>query len=280
MRKRKKALLYLIKVLKSKKRGITKTLLDKLLFLMKKEYNADRYVKFYNFYPYKYGPFSSMFYYDLSDLRSNGLIDDKFNLSNEAAMSAEEIQKHFKDEISNVAARFSNGNIVGYVYVNYPEYCVKSELQHDRGKKQSRGIFTIGYEGRDIDAFLDNIIQNNIDIVVDVRANPFSMNFSFIGKRLEATLDKVGISYVRIPELGIPGEFRKELNTDEDYKKLFRMYKEKVLSNQEGKIKDLIELSKRNRIALVCFEKDAQYCHRGVLARELEKRMQDKVKHL
>jgi uncharacterized protein (DUF488 family) len=280
MRKRQKALLYLIKVLKATEREITKTLLDKLLFLLKKEYGADSYVKFYSFYPYKYGPFSSMFYYDLSDLKSRGLIDDGYNLSQEATTSAEEIQERFKDEISNIAVRFDKKNVVGYVYEKYPEYSVKSELQSDRRKKHSGGAYTIGYEGRDIDAFLDLLIQNYIDIVVDVRANPFSMNFSFIGERLKSTLDKVGIEYMNIPELGIPGESRKELVTNEDYKKLFRMYKNKVLSNQENQVEELAELTRKYRIVLVCFEKDAHHCHRGVLASEIEKKMHDKVVHL
>lgn len=280
MQKRKRVLLYLIKTLNIKKKSITKTFLDKLLFLLKKEYGADDYLKFYNFFPYNYGPFSNMYYYDLSDLKSRGLMDDTYNLSPEASTSAEAIQEQLKDDISDLAGRFGKGNIRDYVYRKYPEYSVKSKKQNRKEKRKFNGIFTIGYEGKDIDIFLDFLVQNCIDCVVDVRANPFSMNFSFIGKRLNATLGKVGITYVNFPELGIEGEQRKALFSKEDYQKLFRIYRKEVLSRQKEKLRYLADFSKKNRIALLCFEKDWHYCHRGILSSELEKIVNDKVIHL
>ncbi len=282
MQKRKKVLLYLVKTLKGKKKGITRTYLDKLLFLLKKEYEADDYLKFYNFFPYNYGPFSNMYYYDLSDLESRGLIDDAYNLSSEANALAETIPEQLKNYVSNLTERFDKGNIRDYVYRKYPEYSVKSKEQSkkEKEKKRSNGIFTIGYEGKDIDIFLDFLVQNCIDSVVDVRANPFSMNFSFIGKRLRTTLEKVGIRYVSLPELGIEGEQRKSLSTKEDYKRLFKTYKKEVLPWQKEKLNYLVGLSKKSRIALLCFEKDWHYCHRGTLSSELEKISHSKVVHL
>jgi len=53
----------------------SKTKFMKLLFLLKQEYGADNYLSFYNFFPYKYGPFSNAVYRDLKKLEFLGYIN-------------------------------------------------------------------------------------------------------------------------------------------------------------------------------------------------------------
>ncbi|MFH1285638.1 MAG: DUF488 domain-containing protein, partial [Candidatus Micrarchaeota archaeon] len=162
----------------------------------------------------------------------------------------------------------------------YPEYTTKSALKHSENKQLAPAVFSIGYEKKDIDLFLDYLIQNRIDILVDVRANPFSMNFAFTKKKLEQSLNSVQIEYTHFPELGIDGELRKKLETDADYKRLFDFYEKSILPNKTDKLKALLEIGKRKRIALMCFEADHEHCHRGIISKKLEEIGDIKVAHL
>ena len=251
-----------------------------MLFILRQEYGVGDQIRFYNFFPYNYGPFSHMFYLDLCDLKSRGLLSEDFSLALEAIAATETIPEAVRNQIAGVVQRFDANDITGYVYDHYPAYTVNSKLVAKVKTKEPAGLFTIGYEGKDIDSFLDILIQNRVDAVIDVRANPFSMNFSFIGQRLKHYLEKVGIDYCHIPELGIPGERRKNLSSEADYQKLFRFYKAAILPNQMEKIQLLSDMANQKRIALLCFEADKNCCHRGVLSAELERVMEKKVTHL
>ncbi len=273
MFRRQKVLLYLILQLKGLEKKISKTYLDKLLFLLKKETNIDDFVKFYNFYPYNYGPFSNQYYFDLSALQSQAYLDADLELKK----SAKEINSYLTIEktqlIDGIVGKyggFTTERITDYVYENYPAYAQKSILKTQTRQTYAPGIFTIGYEKKDIDSFLDLLIQNHIEKVIDVRANPFSMNFVFTKTKLMHYLEKVGIDYAHFPELGINGEHRKGLQTDSDFEELFDFYSKNILPNQLNKINTLIELGKTKRIALLCFEQNKAYCHRGVLGNILE----------
>ena len=61
------------------------------------------------------------------------------------------------------------------------------------------------------------------------------------------------------------------LKTDADYAELFGFYNREILPKQGSKLNVIIELGKKKRVALLCFEKDKVRCHRGIVSRELEK---------
>jgi uncharacterized protein (DUF488 family) len=268
--RRKQLLLRLIGKLEQK--GIkTRTAIVKSLFLLKEEYFLNKSMKFYSFYPYKNGPFSDLCFADLRSLKQKGLIDEQETSLTELGLEEmSKIERDFDTQIDELLGRFSNTNqILRYVYANYPEYTVKSEIhKHKQEISVKGGLYTIGYEGKDIDSFLDMAIQKKIDTVIDVRNNAFSMNFTFIGRRLNESLSKVGIDYLHIPELGIRGEDRKGLENREDYEELFRTYRE-GLSARETELKRIREMGERKKIALLCFEKDPTLCHRGQIANHL-----------
>lgn len=83
-------------------------------------------------------------------------------------------------------------------------------------------------------------------------------------------LGKIGIEYTHMPELGIPSDQRKNLDTYLDYKALFVDY-EKELAGKTTYLERIKEIGTKKKIALMCFEKDAKYCHRGVIAERLRK---------
>ena len=57
-------------------------------------------------------------------------------------------------------------------------------------------IFTIGYEGTTMDAFLAALKGAGVEQVIDVRALPLSRRPGFSKNSLAATLKDAGIGYV------------------------------------------------------------------------------------
>ncbi len=282
MLSRQKALLFLIDEMRNQNRPLHRTYIDKCLFVLKEEYHLDQSIKFYNFYPYQFGPFSNNFYYDLSDLQSKACLDEQYSLSSSAREAAGTLPDDCKTSIRSIVSRFKNTDAIKeHVYSSYPDYTVNSALDGKSVKKPLPArIFSIGYEKKDIDQFLNILVQNQIDILVDVRANPFSMNMAFIQSRLRRSLEKVGIEYLHLPQLGIAGEMRKKLETRADYDHLFAYYRANVLVDKDAELSQLLSLGKEKRIALLCFELNKEDCHRGVLSHRLEQLGAEPVIHL
>jgi len=258
-----KGILFL---LNNNKGEMSKLRLVKLMFLISKR------IPLYYFVPYKYGPFSFQLYHDLSRLEKDGFVsidDDSVHL---AKTDLPVIDPKIKNIVRMNLEKFSaldDKMLLDYIYEEHPEYTIFSQyrkkMEYDRN---SSGIVTIGYEGKTIDKFLYELIKNKIGVVADVRENAYSMKFGFQRNKLKSYLEKIGIDYIHMPELGIPGDSRKNLNTYEDYQALFADYRQEI----ETKM-DLLEriksISQNKKVSLMCFEKDVKYCHRGVIAKRL-----------
>ena len=124
-------------------------------------------------------------------------------------------------------------------------------------------LFTIGYEGKSIAAFVDALIDNRILALVDVRHNPLSRKPGFSKTAFRSHLENSGIDYYHIPQLGIPSQYRRNLGTEESYRALFEYYDREILSVNIlfiEKIKEL--LAQYQRLAITCFEADYHNCHR------------------
>ncbi|PIU10230.1 hypothetical protein COT30_00340 [Candidatus Micrarchaeota archaeon CG08_land_8_20_14_0_20_49_17] len=130
MLNRQRILLYLIQELQHKAK-FTKTAVDKMLFLLLKEYSFGEKAKFYSFYPYKFGPFSQLFYYDLRKMESVGCLEGNgMNLTAQGAKEAGHLEPELKECIGQAIARFPSAEkLIDYVYARYPDYTVKSELK-------------------------------------------------------------------------------------------------------------------------------------------------------
>lgn len=141
-------------------------------------------------------------------------------------------------------------------------------------------LFTIGYEGLSIDSYINKLLENNIKTLVDVRKNAYSNKFGFTKKEFQYCLEKSGIKYIHIPELGIESEKRKEAKKDLNFG-LFatagksatdEMFEEYRLSLPLKKrwTDLLLNILKQNKIiAITCFEANYKDCHRHVLVESL-----------
>lgn len=266
-------------------KGISsKFMLVKNLFLLYRENNIGHLIKFYNFYPYKYGPFSNECYADLSKLERAGLVVEEGThlvLTEKGKQAASTANRKAFYKVKRTVNMFkSDREIRKYVYSHYPEYTVKSEIVPNPEKRYAPGIFTIGYEGKDIDSFLNILIKNEIDVIVDVRKNPFSMKFNFTKNKLINYLKKVDIQYIHIPELGIEGKLRDDLSTIEDYQNLFEQYKATTLKERPDQIERIVKLGEKHRASLMCFEASKDFCHRGIIAENIKTQHEVEVAHL
>lgn len=141
-----------------------------------------------------------------------------------------------------------------------------------------RSILTIGYEGADIDTFVETLIENNIDVLLDVREFPLSRKKGFSKNLLRVYLEGRGISYRHEKDLGSPKPIREKLYKDKNYEDFFRSF-DKYLESQRELIAELCRDLKGN-VALLCFEKDVLTCHRKSVAREMSVVLGRKPKHL
>lgn len=279
---RRKILLALIEVFGGSLRS---TDCEKLLFNFCQQTGKNHY----DFFPYKYGSFSFLSYYDKQRLVELGLLkvasdfrlNTKHSYLNELTPADKTALLRFKSAMSGVRG----SKLIEKTYRDFPQFTSRSKIadRHFTADEMSQlrfawntdtkpAVFSIGYEGLTIDSFLNKLIANNITLVVDVRNNPQSMKYGFSKKGFKQFVEKVGMKYIHIPELGIPSAMRKGLGKSVSHKALFKAYETKLLPKQETEIKQLLDLTSQDeRIALVCFEADHHFCHRHTLIEHLQK---------
>ncbi len=143
-----------------------------------------------------------------------------------------------------------------------------------------QAIYTIGYEGADLDAFLSTLRMADIRTLVDVRERPLSRKRGFSKSALAAALSAVGISYVHKPALGDPKPGREAARRG-NYRLFQEIFGQQMASAQaQEALVALEELARRERICLLCFERDPRHCHRGIIAKHLKQKSGFLICHL
>ncbi len=126
-------------------------------------------------------------------------------------------------------------------------------------------LFTIGYEGRDIDEFVALLKQFHISRLVDVREIPFSRKKAFSKSALRERLQDEHIDYVHIKALGCPSTIRNKLKSDRDYGYFFKAFSEHLSQNIEA-VKEVHECISDGNTCLMCLELSSDQCHRSIVA--------------
>jgi uncharacterized protein (DUF488 family) len=65
-------------------------------------------------------------------------------------------------------------------------------------------IYSVGYEGLEVEALVDHLVSSKVSLLVDVRLTPLSRRRGFSRTSLSAELQEAGIDYRHEPELGNP----------------------------------------------------------------------------
>ncbi|NEB04259.1 DUF488 family protein [Streptomyces sp. SID13726] len=152
------------------------------------------------------------------------------------------------------------------------------DLFHGAGRPG--GIWSVGYEGRDIDSFVACVREAQIDAVVDVRLTPISRKPGFSKTRLREALHGAGIDYVHLRALGNPKDNRAPFweGRLEEGRARFRSLL--VAEEAEAELTQLAGLVGTSRVAVLCFEQDARRCHRTVVLDEIRRRCAVEVTEL
>ena len=129
-------------------------------------------------------------------------------------------------------------------------------------------VLTVGHSTRPIDEFIALLVAHRVSQLVDVRTVPRSRhNPQFNGASLAASLAAAGIGYVHAPGLG---GFRRAApdSPNAGWRNLsFRGYADYMQSAEFAEnLFALIELARRDRIALMCAEAVPWRCHRSLIA--------------
>jgi uncharacterized protein (DUF488 family) len=150
--------------------------------------------------------------------------------------------------------------------------------------KRGRGtpsLFTIGYELAKPAAVFKELTGAKVDILVDVRAVAASRRPGFSKTQLAAGLDEQGIAYVHLQKLGTPADGRHAARAG-DIDRLWAIYDNYAKSPEaQQALDELVALIRSNkRIALMCYCRDPNACHRARIVAMVKKRMAVKVEDL
>jgi uncharacterized protein (DUF488 family) len=143
-------------------------------------------------------------------------------------------------------------------------------------------LFTIGHSTRTIEQLIGVLTEYTVEILVDVRSYPGSRrNPQFGSDAIEQELSKHEIRYLWLPKLG--GR-RKGLGDDSKNKcwknQSFRNYADYMETATFGQgIDELIQLSARGTVAIMCAEAMYWSCHRSMVA-DFLKSLDVKVTHI
>lgn len=138
--------------------------------------------------------------------------------------------------------------------------------------KRVKKLFTIGYEGCDIEAFCRFLKQKKISLLIDVRKNPVSRKRGFSKNKLAENLGRYKINYIHNPNVGVPQAWRQLAKKKQlSRKKMFQDYQKKILPRCKEDLKNLLDIGVSNNTVLMCFENEATDCHRHFLAKKLKK---------
>lgn len=142
-----------------------------------------------------------------------------------------------------------------------------------------RQISTIGYEGASLDDFVGTLCLSGVTILLDVRERPMSRRRGFAKNALRMALENAGIRYVHDSRLGSPKPIRDELKYGGwNYAKFFREY-EAHLADHQHLVETLAE-ELDGHVALMCYERNPQVCHRSAVANAFERVTGLKPQHL
>ena len=170
---------FLLAFIRQLQGSVASTDLQKLVFLNTMVEGLD----FYEFIPYKYGAYSFQLSEDLEILQRDGY------LAIESTSKTNRI-KAIGDYQSGASFRIAaerGDELIRKAYREYPYFAIKSEIikrifdseELEKSKrigqqyiKTDQVLFTIGYEGKSIEGFINTLIQNDIRLLCIIEKCP------------------------------------------------------------------------------------------------------------
>lgn len=127
-------------------------------------------------------------------------------------------------------------------------------------------VYTVGYEGLMPEEFLHRLRRARVQIVVDVRDVPLSRKRGFSKTALKAALEAAGMAYLHVRSLGCPKPIRDRYRANGDWRAYTAAFMAH-LREQTVAVGELAAVCSGGTTALLCYEADADHCHRTYVAR-------------
>lgn len=126
-------------------------------------------------------------------------------------------------------------------------------------------IFTVGYEGTDIDRFVRTLKAVGVTQLADVRAVAVSRKAGFSKSKLAARLADEGIEYSHFIALGDPKPGREAARAG-DFDLFRTIYGAHISSPiAQESLRNLVDFVQSAPTCLLCFERDPETCHRTIV---------------
>jgi uncharacterized protein (DUF488 family) len=145
---------------------------------------------------------------------------------------------------------------------------------------QEMALITVGYEGRTAAELVSAVADAGVGVLVDVRLTAVSRKPGLSKRQLANALKVAGVEYLHLPALGNPKDNRDAFRQGDPSS---RARFQALLHTPSAQVA-LDELSSRaheERVALLCFEREADCCHRQLVSDDLLRRDPDLgVRHI
>jgi uncharacterized protein (DUF488 family) len=149
-----------------------------------------------------------------------------------------------------------------------------TRVVHEGGPEE---LFTIGYERRSPGELATVLAALKIVLVLDVREKPVSRRPGFGSAQLREVCEDTGLSYESWTSLGSTRAQRERLLSTGDmagFKRRFRAFARRY---RQDDLARLCERLRSTRVALLCYERNHDDCHRSVLADLIHERTRASV---
>ncbi len=141
-------------------------------------------------------------------------------------------------------------------------------------------VYTLGHSNRSVAALIEILLAHDIGLLLDIRAFPRSRRHPHFNRSiLEGTLAGRDLGYRWSGDT--LGGFRKP-RSDSPHTALldvaFRGFADYMESeNLHGAVREMLDLTTRHRVAVMCAEADYRHCHRQFIADHLSSQSVDVI---
>jgi uncharacterized protein (DUF488 family) len=133
-----------------------------------------------------------------------------------------------------------------------------------------RTLYTIGYEGTEIDQFVSALVDFEIQQILDIREVPISRKRGFSKNKLASALDDRNIIYRHMKALGDPKLGREAMRRG-DYLAFVDIYSNHLACEvAQDALREAADCASVRTSALLCFERSPEKCHRRIVANAME----------
>jgi uncharacterized protein (DUF488 family) len=140
-------------------------------------------------------------------------------------------------------------------------------------------LYTIGYSGFNVDAFIDALKNNCITALIDVRSNPYSAHFpDFNKEQLDKKLRSNGIRYRNYSKEFGAQQMNRAFFSPEGFLDFETFVKSDIFAEGFARLEN--GMKQNFTFALMCAEKNPADCHRAIMVSRVFHEVGHAVVHL